>query len=116
MTQKFILITFESFLFHSIPQANFSTLSFGKKKATTSRIGKMETILMVGSMPIRSSKKPMTTAPIAPIPNAKPVVRPAIVPILLGTNSCAYTTVTEKLIMINVPIMIRKTNTNQIVI
>lgn len=46
---------------------------------------------------------PNETDPMAPIPKANPTVKPAIVPTFPGTNSCAYITVTEKLLIIMNP-------------
>lgn len=58
----------------------------------------------------KSAMYPSPTDPIAPIPKASPTVNPDIVPIFPGTSSCAYTTVTEKLVIKIKPVIVRKRN------
>ena len=46
-------------------------------------------------MLVRSASAPRTAAPNPAIPKAKPKNRPAIIPTLPGTSSCAYTRIAE---------------------
>src|SRR5699024_6878817 len=71
--------------------------SDGSKKANRPSKGSKATIIMVDVNPIASIVEPNTIEPIAPIPKAKPTIRPDIVPTFPGISFCAYTTATEKL-------------------
>ena len=64
-----------------------SHLSFLKRESLRYLVFDKETGSFIGSTGFHAIKIPMTTAPIAPMPKAKPTVKPAIVPILLWTSS-----------------------------
>ncbi|CEY36747.1 Uncharacterised protein [Streptococcus pneumoniae] len=51
-----------------------------------------------------SANFPRTTAPNAPSPNARPTINPDTIPTFPGTSSCAYTTITLKLLELIKPI------------
>ena len=72
-------------------------VSEGRNIVKIPSIGNKLINFIVGNNPKLSASPPITKEPIAPIPKASPTVKPDIVPIIFGTNSCAYTTVTEKL-------------------
>ena len=51
-----------------------------------------------------SANFPRTTEPKAPSPNASPTINPDTIPTFPGTSSCAYTTITLKLLELIKPI------------
>lgn len=56
-------------------------------------------------MLVLSASHPKNAEPIPPSPKFKPKNRPAIIPILFGFNSVAYTNIAEKAEEITSPIM-----------
>src|ERR1700685_1341967 len=67
----------------------------GRNAASKPIAGRYEQTVYTKLTLVKSASQPRSAAPNPATPNANPKHRPEIIPTFPGTNSCAYTTITE---------------------